>query len=415
VFRRIENDMEALCDQRVLERLAGEERREYGMILLDMANDKYARVPGTSSISNGGKNISKRIEAIVRFKKYPKGMALVSVCIVIVLLSPELAALGNANGYQYNYRDYHPQKEAEFEKAMALARVNRCKTVAGAIDTYAKGLMYENGIYIASASSLSKHETLVNQMKSYDGSEDVIYRKKAGEKFEWVLKNGYSIFNIVETGEKEYEAYLLFDIVDSFDGTTNTLMVPIRITYEDAWVVDEFGEQVEKPYAMRDVFNAEWMFPGMRQYNASGESGEITVNLHMSFYINNEVKNNNSIFNTTTMDETINTNAEFEYAWLHWSNTYHVADVKDTQSVREFDVQLAAIKSVHEEADYTGADNGGLISYGLEEGGYISSGGGATYKISELEEAVPEAYKARILWDGEVIEELLLEQTLSGF
>ena len=28
------NDLEALCDQRVLERLEGEERREYGRILL---------------------------------------------------------------------------------------------------------------------------------------------------------------------------------------------------------------------------------------------------------------------------------------------------------------------------------------------------------------------------------------------
>ena len=73
-FCRIENDMESLCDQRVLERIEGEARRIYGMTLLQMANEKYARVPGTSSISNGGANIKRRIEAIVRFKKYPKGM-----------------------------------------------------------------------------------------------------------------------------------------------------------------------------------------------------------------------------------------------------------------------------------------------------------------------------------------------------
>ena len=34
VFDRVGNDMESLCDQRVLERLEGEERREYGGILL---------------------------------------------------------------------------------------------------------------------------------------------------------------------------------------------------------------------------------------------------------------------------------------------------------------------------------------------------------------------------------------------
>ena len=45
---QIENDMETLCDQRVLEVLEGEERREYGHILLSMANQKYSRIPGTT-------------------------------------------------------------------------------------------------------------------------------------------------------------------------------------------------------------------------------------------------------------------------------------------------------------------------------------------------------------------------------
>jgi beta-lactamase regulating signal transducer with metallopeptidase domain len=90
VFNRIENDMESLCDSRVLERLEGEERRLYGGILLAMASEKYARVPGTTSISNGGRNISRRIEALVRFRKYPKGMGLVSVCIALVLAIPPL-------------------------------------------------------------------------------------------------------------------------------------------------------------------------------------------------------------------------------------------------------------------------------------------------------------------------------------
>ena len=38
------NDLESRCDQRVLEQLEGEERREYGLILLSMANDRYARI-----------------------------------------------------------------------------------------------------------------------------------------------------------------------------------------------------------------------------------------------------------------------------------------------------------------------------------------------------------------------------------
>ena len=105
VLDRVGNDLESLCDQRVLERLEGEERREYGGILLGMANAKYARAPGTSSISNGGRNISRRIAAIVRFKLYPRGMALASVCIVLVLAAPLL--LGSADEeYAFDGTEY---------------------------------------------------------------------------------------------------------------------------------------------------------------------------------------------------------------------------------------------------------------------------------------------------------------------
>ena len=150
VFNRIGNDMESLCDQRVLEQLEGEELRAYGMILLEMANEKYARSPGTSSISNGGKNIKRRIETIVRFKKYPKGMRLVSICIILILLGPCLIGAGNA----YSESMLRPIEGTELTKAMAMARVSRCGTMAGAIDTYAKGLILENGIYIAMASPI---------------------------------------------------------------------------------------------------------------------------------------------------------------------------------------------------------------------------------------------------------------------
>lgn len=102
---------------RVLERLQGEERREYGLILLNMANEKYARVPGTSSISNGGKNIKRRITAIVRFKKYPKGMALVSVCIGIILI---FSMIGGSS-YAYSSKEYYPETERELDIAMSIA------------------------------------------------------------------------------------------------------------------------------------------------------------------------------------------------------------------------------------------------------------------------------------------------------
>ena len=94
---RASNDLEALCDQRALERLAGEERRDYGRILLEMATDNYARVPGTSAMANGERNIRRRIEAIASFKKYSAGLKLPALCIGLALAVP-LAGMFSTTG-----------------------------------------------------------------------------------------------------------------------------------------------------------------------------------------------------------------------------------------------------------------------------------------------------------------------------
>ena len=147
VFNRVGNDMEALCDQRVLERLEGEERREYGSILLGMASDSYARASGTSSISNGARNLARRIEAIARFKLYPRGMALVSVCTALILASALLTGVKAEPMGREN-----PGTPAEALAAMTDARVFRCASVQAAIDSYVKGALLGNFYALASVS-----------------------------------------------------------------------------------------------------------------------------------------------------------------------------------------------------------------------------------------------------------------------
>lgn len=256
VFNRIGNDMESLCDQRVLEKLEGEERREYGGILLSMANDRYPRAPGTTSVSNGGKNIARRITAIVRFKKYPKGMKLVSVCIALVLALPALA--GTAAGYPNSY--YHPNAGWEFERAMALARIQRCTTVAGALDTYAKGLMYENGIYIAMASPLEQQENLEERMRYSAKVDDwAAYHLDSGDELEYLSRNdGYSIFNLNQRKDGSYTAMLVFSVTafSSPDGTgrmqdengeaysKGSVVVPVTVRQENGWVVEQSGRLI---------------------------------------------------------------------------------------------------------------------------------------------------------------------------
>ena len=83
-----------------------------------MADEVYARAPGTSSMANGGRNIRRRIEAIARFKKYPAGMALASVCVTVVLALPLL--LGQRA--QAVYTGGLGSSEQAVDVAMASAR-----------------------------------------------------------------------------------------------------------------------------------------------------------------------------------------------------------------------------------------------------------------------------------------------------
>lgn len=251
VLDRVGNDLESLCDQRVLERLEGEERREYGGILLGMANAKYARAPGTSSISNGGKNISRRIAAIVRFKLYPRGMALASVCIGLVLAAPLLlGSAGTDIGHMY------PNELDGLDRSLAAARTTRCRTPAAALDTYAKGLIYDNGVFLAAASPFEKHGELYEGMRASRAEGWVAYHyESVPEQYAIDSGSGYLINNLVcSEGVCEAELILTVNYVADLenggwlkdaDGDTLTglYVVPVRAWEAEGWVVEETGER----------------------------------------------------------------------------------------------------------------------------------------------------------------------------
>lgn len=251
VLDRVGNDLESLCDQRVLERLEGEERREYGGILLGMANSKYARAPGTSSISNGGRNISRRIAAIVRFKLYPRGMALASVCIAVVLATPLLLGTASADtGHMY------PNELDGLDRSLAAARTTRCRTPAAALDTYAKGLLYDNGVFLTAASPFEKHEELYEGMceSSSKGYSADYYLTKPLE-YAIYTGSGYLINNLVSTEDGcEAELVLTVSYVSDLenggwlkneygDTIIGLYVIPVRAYEAEGWVVEETGER----------------------------------------------------------------------------------------------------------------------------------------------------------------------------
>lgn len=348
VFHRIGNDMESLCDQRVLERVEGEERRDYGVILLSMANDRYARAPGTTSVSNGGANIARRIKAIVRFKKYPQGMGLVSVCIGLILTVPCVAGTATA----FDPLDLQPGSLSDLPKAMAIARIERCDTVAGALDTYAKGLLNENGIYIAMTSPLSEHRELESRMKQYN--EDGWYSCKlpAGEKLEYINKDGgmndnfqYGIYELTERSDGTYTAWLAFGVYGYVDEKGNLVQetnengvplygarrvtVPVEVYNSDGWCVREIGDRSYTffPVDGNTLENRVRHIP-CRIYEKVGEYGTLTVTERMQYIVDESMEGWHP-FGVEGLNGAVDPDGAFVSVVLRADYDYAVNDVND--------------------------------------------------------------------------------------
>lgn len=226
------NDMESRCDQFVLEQLEGEERRDYGRILLSMSNERFAKTPGSTCINNGGKNIRKRIEAIARFKKYPVGMSLVSVCVIIALCSSLVVGVQATSIPETNESDYW---------SFATAKSTYCTTYAGAFDTYAKAVLMRNTNYrIMCASETAQKE---------------LFHKKSEIKWESGFsglpdeRESYYIFNLEMPQKDVYEGLLVIKLINEPDdmewteGMSYLAYQKIRVEKENGrWITIPLNE-----------------------------------------------------------------------------------------------------------------------------------------------------------------------------
>ena len=239
-WNRAQNDSEALCDQRVLERLEGEQRREYGVILLSMAEDKYARAPGTTSMANGGRNIKDRIGAIARFKRYPRGVALGARCVAVMLAATCLAGTGGAVAV--------PQYDQRGAFALAAAMLNRPTTVAGALDTYAKAVLCDSPVYFAMVTPEEERAQVVQAVG--EPFEDVDDQYLEGSLFGrlgfWWSRPAWqaewSVMNLMADGAGGYTGVLFFTPF-SHDETQGLVYQSVAIRpLGDYWTVEPVGE-----------------------------------------------------------------------------------------------------------------------------------------------------------------------------
>lgn len=309
------NDMESRCDQYVLEHLEGEERREYGHILLSMANDRFSKTPGSTCINNGGKNIRARIENIARFKKYPQGMGLVSVCVIILLAFPLVIGAQASTIQEFN---------DSVRLTLASARSVPCTTPAGAFDTYGKSVLERNGYYRAMCAPEDMQADILKEMLEKD--EAGIYPIWDPGIDEWANKQeGFYIYNLRHIDENTYEGLFVIELNYPPDGKP----AEVNMTYlavQNLRVEKENGRWVAIP--LEDFRHVEtisqslsWGCLGLPSMTYSGEAKDFRVEVSYqtihTIDLRVTVQHELSFLSGSYSDTTPNPNAEFSMA--SWS------------------------------------------------------------------------------------------------
>ena len=330
------NDLESLCDQRALERLTGEDRRDYGRILLSMADEKYARAPGTSSMSNGGRNIRRRIEAIVRFKKYPQGMALVSVCILLTLAEPLLLGR-NAEAAQIQYRT----SELQLHAAMAAARTTWCTTYAGAFDTYAKAVADSNAIYRAMCAPLEEQNALASCLRrSNQGNPSGRCSWDDSPLYQTVQTSaGYQIYNLTPTETGGYTGLLAVKLL------SDHLLAVQRVRAEqqgDRWVVLPSGDFQTVKSKWDDLYGhrEEALLP-VQVYEA--QAGDITLRVRLQTSVDGMTAAPNGILTAASFDPIPKPGRTFDIYYRWELSTIYTGDPADKSRYLQMDVSSVPI------------------------------------------------------------------------
>lgn len=425
------NDLESLCDQRVLEHLEGEDRREYGRILLSMANKKYARAPGTSSMANGGKNIRRRIEAIARFKRYPAGMALVSVCAAVILAAPLL--FGTQAQGVYNEEGRMLTDRTDVVLSLASARTTPCTTVAGALDTYGKALLASSGTYRAMCAPMAMQgELAAGMLEREEGNLSPTWEANLPgiPDDSQRQSDGYYIYNLEFEGNDVYTALLVFPLKATQEQREENQMAlavqNVRAEKEDdRWVVVPLDELT---YLECMEESLRW---GARDlptytYSATAENFKVDIHHQKTFVVDNTITVETSMSwflgPDTRFDSVPKPNAEFDTVyWSHWNTCTYTGSEENKDSIRFLGLSSAPVAEGEERpnlgaplfADGSSSGSSGVTksSRRLESGWgpeVSMGGGGSSGAYKGEEETLPAYYASSLHINGEKAAELSL-------
>ncbi len=414
------NDMEARCDQHVLEQLEGEERRDYGRILLSMANDRFAKTPGSTCINNGGKKIRERIETIAQFKKYPVGMRLVSVCVMILLTLSLVVGVQASTVYEWDGNSIW--------LPLASARSTPCTTPAGAFDTYAKAVLDQNGIYRVMCAPESMQEKIIDEIKEKEKTS--IFPSWDCGLNEWTdSQSGYYIYNLKQCDKNAYEG--LFVVKVNYPPNGQPEEGKMYLAVQNLRAEKENGRWVVVPLEnFRNVEATEqsldWGCLELPSIVYSGTHSDFRIDAKVQtvYKVESTVQNDNNFFFgniTSYFDTTPKPDAEFTWGARTQSESLtHLGTAEGREKIEGLGLSVAPVYFGEKRPDNltaaTGYDSGGGSSNGegwgsqRTEPGWgpaieINSGGGGTFN-PQKDVVLPEYYAADLYINNELAAQL---------
>ena len=320
---------------------------------------------------------------------------------------------------------------------MALARIQRCTTVAGALDTYAKGLMYENGIYIAMASSPERHEMLEAEMRYneevYGGA---FYRLDSGVELEYLNRDdGYSVLNLDQQGDGSYTALLVFSVqatlspgndgwTQNESGYAGSVTVPVTVRQEDGWVVEKSGPRRSfEGLSLYQILSPDADLPWLRYDETAEQTGAVSIGISTAYRVDNTVESSEwSPFGGTVFDEAVKPDAEFDSCERHVYVQYTFGgDSEQRSTLSSVALEAAPLTSIEEEPVFSGRARGGDSSWSSSNGtagssktvtpdwdGVLESGCGGTAAVKDGLAELPAAYAVRVYWNDGKAEDFIL-------
>lgn len=397
------NDLEGRCDQMVLELLEGEERREYGRILLSMVNDRYAGTPGATCVNNGGSAIRQRIESIARFRLYPAGMKLVSICSVIILLMPVVLGVRATTLYESTLGS--PME-------LASARTIYCSTPAGAFDCYAKAMLTGKDSLRVMCAPEEEQAELAGIFGYWEPElpEDPL------------IQSGYYLYNLV-CRDDAYEGLLVI-VLSSPPAEHNLLLgyQPLRAEREQGrWIVRPLDEiqSIEVP----EIRTINWSCPELPGFRYSAAYGDYIIELQYQtvYDVDNWIYTNGFFGGSTSFDLTPKPHAEFsQVAVSQDRNITHLGTQEQRDAITHLGLGLEPVMAGEERPDHTdiyyhqsssssSSDGSSWCNRAMEPGwGPVLNlyGGGSKFQAEEYLEELPTYYLADLYIDHKFIASL---------